>query len=403
MVIREAFNELYQRIENEPRGHIQVLYGPRQTGKTTAARQVAKKTSLPVHIETADAIDPDSKDWISNQWQTARLQLTIKDAKSAVLILDEIQKINNWSEQVKREWDADTANGIALKVVLLGSSRLMLQQGLTESLTGRFESIYVPHWSFSEMQELHDLSLNEYIFYGGYPSSAEYRNNWKRWKRYINSSFIQTSIEKDILMLTRVDKPALLAKLFKIGSNFTGQVLSFNKIKGQLQDVGNVTTLSDYLTLLDTAGLLAGLEKFTPNQVRKYSSSPKFQVQNNALLSAQQNLDMNAAIMKPVEWGRWVESAVGTHLYNASIEGDFEISYWRERNDEVDFVLHDTHHVLGIEVKSGGEGYTKGMEKFTQKFPGARTLLVGHNGFSLEDFLKTDPQKLLDNAGGKMK
>lgn len=403
MLIRKAFEELYDRMENEPRRHIQVLYGPRQTGKTTAARQLAKKTSLPVHIETADAIDPDSKEWIQQQWQTARLAIKVQKSEGAILILDEIQKINNWSEQVKREWDADTASGLELKVVLLGSSRLMLQQGLTESLTGRFETIYVPHWSFTEMQELHDVSLNEYIFYGGYPGAGSYQKDWRRWKRYINSAFIKTSIEKDILMLTRVDKPALLGKLFKIGSNFTGQVLSYNKIKGQLQDAGNVTTLSNYLDLLDTAGLLVGLEKFTPNQVRKYSSSPKFQVQNNALFSAQQTMDLDTVIMKPVEWGRWVESAVGTHLYNSSIIEEFEVSYWRERNDEVDFVLHDENFVLGIEVKSGVEGYTKGMEKFTQKFAGARTLLVGHNGFALEDFLKTSPRNLLENAGGTLK
>jgi hypothetical protein len=402
MVIRQAFKELYDRIENEDRGHIQVLYGPRQTGKTTAARQLAQQTTQPVHIESADAVDPDSKEWILQQWQTARLMITVQDAPSAILILDEIQKINNWSEQVKREWDADTTNGVALKVVLLGSSRLMLQQGLTESLTGRFENIYVPHWSYSEMQELHDVSLNEYIFYGGYPGAAIYRKDWKRWKNYINSSFIKTSIEKDILMLTRVDKPALLSKLFKLGSNYTGQILSFNKIRGQLQDKGNVATLSHYLELLDTAGLLAGIEKYTHNEIRRYSSSPKFQVQNNALLSAQQTMDMETAIMKPVEWGRWVESIVGTHLYNASIASDFNVSYWRDRNLEVDFVIHDENYVLGIEVKSGVEGYTKGMEKFTEKYPGAKTLIVGHRGFPLEDFLNIDPQKLLENAGGKI-
>lgn len=401
MLTRHAFKEVFKRIEHESRGHIQVLYGPRQTGKTTAARQLAQQTSQPVHIETADAINPDSKEWILQQWQIARLLITVQGAKSAILILDEIQKINNWSEQVKREWDADTASGIELKVVLLGSSRLMLQQGLTESLTGRFETIHVPHWSFSEMQELQGVSLEEFIFYGGYPGAAIYHKDWRRWKKYIQSAFIKTSIEKDILMLTRVDKPALLEKLFKIGSNFTGQILSYNKIKGQLQDAGNVTTLSHYLDLLDTAGLLVGLEKYTANEVRKYSSSPKFQVQNNALFTAQQTLDFNAAIMKPIEWGRWVESAVGAHLYNASIEGGFEVSYWRDRNDEVDFVIHDQEYSLGIEVKSGGEGYTKGMENYIKKFPDSKTLLVGHTGFPLAEFLKMDPRKALETIGGK--
>lgn len=251
------------------------------------------------------------------------------------------------------------------------------------------------------MQELQGVSLEEFIFYGGYPGAAIYHKDWRKWKKHIQSAFIKTSIEKDILMLTRVDKPVLLEKLFKIGSNFTGQILSYNKVKGQLQDAGNVTTLSHYLDLLDTAGLLVGLEKYTANEVRKYSSSPKFQVQNNALFTAQQTLDFNAAIMKPIEWGQWVESAVGAHLYNASIEGGFEVSYWRDRNDEVDFVIHDQEYSLGIEVKSGGESYTKGMENYIKKFSDSKTLLVGHTGFPLAEFLKMDPRKALETIGGK--
>lgn len=196
---------LTQRIESEPRQFIQVLYGPRQVGKTTLALQFMEETTLPVHFASSDLAAFGESSWISQQWESARIKLRQSDQKEAVLIIDEIQKIGNWSEAVKKEWDSDTAQRQALKVVLLGSSRLLLQQGLTESLAGRFETISIGHWSYREMKEAFDFTPDQYVWFGGYPGAATLIDDEQRWRRYITDSLIETSISKDILMLTRVD------------------------------------------------------------------------------------------------------------------------------------------------------------------------------------------------------
>jgi hypothetical protein len=335
---RQQLKILTQRIENEPRRHIQVLFGPRQVGKTTLVRQLLEKTKIPSQYATADGITGSMQAWIAQQWQSARIRLNASESPEAILVLDEIQKITNWSEYVKLEWDNDTANGVNLKVILLGSSRLLLQQGLTESLTGRFETIYLPHWSYAEMKELAGISPDEYIWFGGYPGAITLMHDEARWKDYMMNSIIETSISRDILMLTRVDKPALLRQLFEIGSLYSGQILSFNKILGQLQDAGNTITLSHYLTLLDQAGLLAGLSKYSPDVLRQRASIPKFQVHDMALMSARVPDDFSEIHNNPTRWGRWHESAVGAHLLNQCLSSGYKLYYWRDGNDEDDFI-----------------------------------------------------------------
>ena len=278
MIYRNEKNVLQNRILNEPRAFLQVIYGPRQIGKTTLVSQIIDDISMVSHFASADGVLVAQGSWIEQQWETARIKLSRSGGSEGLLVIDEIQKVENWSEIVKKEWDVDSKNNTPLKVILLGSSRLMLQQGLSESLAGRFESTYLGHWSYSEMKEAFNLSPKEYVWFGGYPGATELINNEARWKKYIRDSLIDTIISKDILMLTRVEKPALMKRLFELGCEYSGQILSYNKILGQLQDAGNTTTLSHYLHLLDTAGLLAGIEKFTPNLIRQRASSPKFQM-----------------------------------------------------------------------------------------------------------------------------
>ncbi len=310
-------------------------------------------------------------------------------------MIDEIQKVPNWSETVKRLWDEDTRLGRSLKVVLLGSSRLLLQQGLTESLAGRFELTYVGHWSLSEMESAFGWSAEQYAWFGGYPGSAELITDEERWKRYVNDSLIETSISKDILMLTRVDKPALMRRLFEIGCTYSGQLLSYTKILGQLQDAGNTTTLANYLNLLSQAGLLSGLEKFTGKKLTQRGSSPKFQVHNTALLSAQSHDTFGQIRLKPNLWGRQVESVVGAHLINHGLSEDFRVLYWREGALEVDFVLEMRGKVIGLEVKSGARaGYPSGMAAFQKTFQPDRMLLVGEGGLPWEEFLRINPKSL---------
>jgi predicted AAA+ superfamily ATPase len=390
MIERAQLQVITKRIL-EPRRFIQVLLGPRQVGKTTMASQMLKKVSIPCIFESADAVTAVNTGWIEQVWEAARLTMKVQSAKEFILVIDEIQKVQNWSETVKRLWDRDTLNETGIKLVLLGSSRLLLHKGLTESLAGRFETIYLGHWSYVEMEEAFNWNAHQYAWFGGYPGGAELINEEDRWKNYINNSLIETSVSKDILMLTRVDKPALLKRLFELGCHYSGQILSFTKIQGQLQDAGNTTTLSHYLNLLDTAGLLSGIEKYSANIVRKRSSSPRFQVHNNALLSAQKNEYFNEIIQKPAEWGHIIESSVGAHLINHSISQNYSVFYWRDRNNEVDFILERHGKIIAIEVKSNDSEYSKGLEVFKNKFNPDKSYLISNRGLSWQEFLKINP------------
>jgi predicted AAA+ superfamily ATPase len=378
----------------EPRKFIQVLMGPRQVGKTTMANQMLRKVNISFIFESADAVAAVNPVWIEQVWESARLKMKAQSVKEFVLVIDEIQKVPNWSEAVKRLWDQDSINQTGIKLVLLGSSRLLLNKGLTESLAGRFETMYLGHWSFVEMEEAFNWNANQYAWFGGYPGGAELINDEDRWKNYIKDSLIETSVSKDILMLTRVDKPALLKRLFELGCNYSGQILSFTKLQGQLQDAGNTTTLSHYLNLLDTAGLLSGIEKYAANIIRKRSSSPRFQVHNNALLSAQKNEYFNEIVQKPAEWGHIIESSVGAHLINHSISQNYKVYYWRERNDEVDFVLERHGKIIAIEVKSNESKNSKGLEAFKNKYNPDKIYLLSNRGLSWQEFLKINPVNL---------
>jgi predicted AAA+ superfamily ATPase len=312
-----------------------------------------------------------------------------------ILVIDEIQKIDNWSETVKKLWDEDTRLKNNIKVILLGSSSLLIQKGLTESLAGRFEKTYLGHWSFDEMKLAFGWNINQYIFFGGYPGAAQLIDDEKRWKSYIIDSLIETSISRDILMMSRVDKPALLKRLFEIGANYSGQILSFTKILGQLQDAGNTTTLSHYLYLLSNSGLLGGLEKFSGATIKKRGSSPKFQVYNNALVTAYLKTDFLQSLQTPDLWGRITESAVGAHLLGKSITENYKLYYWRDGDAEVDFVIEYGKKILGLEVKSGVSTENRGISCFLKQYPAAKTIFVGANGISIEEFLKINPIELL--------
>ncbi|WP_237739842.1 ATP-binding protein [Pedobacter arcticus] len=379
---------------NEPRQFIQVLMGPRQVGKTTLIEQLTTQIGYPYIFESADAVPASDQTWISALWEKARLLNSNAESQDFLLVIDEIQKIDNWSEIVKKLWDEDTKNKLRLKVILLGSSRLLLQQGLTESLAGRFESTYVAHWSFSEMEEAFGFTAEQYVWFGAYPGSVSLINDEERWKNYVNNALIETSISKDILMLTRIDKPALMKRLFELGCLYSGQILSYTKVMGQLQDAGNTTTLSNYLDLLDTAGLLAGIEKYAADVIRKRSSSPKFQVHNNALISAQRIEYFDEILKNKEEWGRMVESSIGSHLVNSGLTHNFKVYYWRHRNEELDFVLEKRGKVIGLEVKTNNTKITNGMNAFNKMYHPDKVLMIGNGGLPWQEFLKLNPNDL---------
>jgi predicted AAA+ superfamily ATPase len=306
--------------------------------------------------------------------------------------LDEIQKVRGWSELVKRLWDEDTRTRMPLKVVLLGSAPLLVAQGLTESLAGRFEVLHLPHWSFAEMRAAFGFSLDQFLFYGGYPGAAPLVRQPQRWARHIADSLIETSISRDVLLLTRVDKPALLRRLFELACRYSGQTLSYTKMLGQLHDAGNATTLAHYLDLLGGAGLVVGLQKYAGDVARSRGSSPKLQVLNTALLTAQSGLTLAEARADGELWGRLVESAVGAHLANAAAAGECKLYYWRERNQEVDFVVKAGRQLAAIEVKSGRAPQAhRGTAAFAAAFKPQRSLLVGGDGIELAEFLSRPP------------
>ena len=366
---------------------MQVLAGPRQVGKTTLARQVIAEKGVISHYATADEPTLRDRTWVEQQWNTGRLRARTQ-ATGAVLVLDEIQKVSGWSETVKRLWDEDTHAGVPLQVMVLGSAPLLIERGLTESLAGRFEVIPVPHWSWTEMHEAFGWTVEQYVYFGGYPGSAPLIGEPSRWHAYIVDSLIETTISRDILLMTRVDKPALLRRLFQLGCVYSGQILSYSKMLGQLLDAGNTVTLAHYLELLEGAGMVMGLMKYSRGQVRQKGSSPKLQVLNTALMAAQGSKTFAEVRGSGDEWGRYVESCVGAHLVNTSIGTTLEVAYWRERNQEVDFVLQRGAECVAIEVKSGRRRESlPGMAAFAKEFSPKKSLLVGAQGIALEEFL----------------
>ncbi len=389
---RPQAEELHRRLR-EPRRYIQVIAGSRQTGKTTLVRQLLHTQDIPTVYASADEPTLKGPEWIVQQWEAARLQARGDRSRGdcsrgAILALDEIQKIPGWSETVKRLWDEDTAAGVPLQVVVLGSAPLPVRHGLTESLTGRFEVLPLPHWSYTEMQTAFGFDLEQFLFFGGYPGGAPLIDTPQRWIRYIRDSLIETTISRDVLLLTRVDKPALLRRLFEFACLYSGRIVSYTKMLGQLHDVGNTTTLAHYLDLLAGAGMVMGLQKYSGSALRRRGSSPKLQVLNTALMTAQSGLDPPEAMSDPEFRGRLIESAVGAHLARATITGIGELYYWRERNREVDFVTRMGRMVTAIEVKSGRTPYNlPGIRAFSDTFGPSRTLLVGGDGIPLEEFL----------------
>lgn len=372
----------------EPRRFLQVVAGARQVGKTTLVEQVLARLDAPHLFASADEPTLGDVAWLAAQWDRARLAAAEDGKAGAVLALDEVQKIPGWSETVKRLWDEDTRARRPLKVVLLGSAPLLMQQGLTESLAGRFEVLHLPHWSCAEMHEAFGFSLEDYLYFGGYPGAAPLIQDPPRWRRYLLDALIETTIARDVLLMTRVDKPALLRRLFELGCRHSGQILSYTKMLGQLQDAGNTTTLAHYLDLLAGAGMLTGLQKYAGKAVRRRGSSPKLQVLNTALMTAQSGLSPEEARTDREFHGRLVESAVGAYLANAAAGGICELFYWRERSREVDFVLRAGRVVVAIEVKSGrAPDSFPGLADFAAAFKPKRMLIVGEDGIALKEFL----------------
>ena len=374
---------------------LHIITGPRQVGKTTAVIQVADKWSGPVVTASADLPLPPGAEWINAHWDQA-VRTASQNTKSnagVLLIFDEIQKVQGWSEVIKSLWDEECREQAGINVILLGSSSLLLQKGLSESLAGRFLLYRCPHWQFSEMESAFGWDYDKWIFFGGYPGTSDLIDNEDLWARYVTDSLIETVLAKDVLQLQTVTKPALLRHLFLLACGVPAQILSYNKMLGQLHDAGNTTTLSHYLRLLESAFLVTGLELFKKGKLKKRGSSPKLILWNNALINAVVGNTFEDARNNYSWWGRLVENAVGAHLLN-HLEGlPYSVYYWRERSFEVDFVVETPKNLWAIEVKSGKPHRAPGLAKFCERYPEAQPLIIGKGGMSLKKFFRSNPVK----------
>ncbi len=386
MYKRIEYQLIRERIE-EPRHFIQVVMGARQIGKSTVVKQVLNDLKGAYLFYSADNVPTTNSGWISNCWESARSMMTAQNLDSIVLAIDEIQKISNWSEAVKKEWDDDTFHDRNIKVLLLGSSRVLLEKGLSESLAGRFEEIRMSHWSYTEMRDCFGVSLDEYIYFGGYPGAAALVKDEDRFRQYIQSSIIDATINKDILIDTPINKPALLRQTFELAASYSGKIVSLSKMVGALQDAGNTTTLAGYLNLLSQSGLVGGLQKYCPDTARSRASIPKLQVYNNALKMVYMPHSFGGAVTDRKSWGHMFESGIGAYLMSQSFKHRFEVYYWRDRNDEVDYILRKGNSVIAIEVKSNAESHTSGLERFKREYAPKVALVVGAGGMSPADFL----------------
>ncbi len=384
---RDIVSKINHRL-SEKRKFIQVVIGPRQVGKTTAVKQALTNLECDAHYAAADLPAPPMPGWISQQWEIARFKCG--SSKKYVLVIDEIQKILNWSDEVKKCWDEDSSAGANIHVILLGSSALLVQKGLGESLAGRFEILRLSHWSWTECQKCFSWTLEQFLYFGGYPGAAPLIGDNLRWRQYICDSLIETALSKDILLLNRIEKPAVLRQLFVLACNYSGQILSYQKILGNLSDVGNTTTVAHYQSLLEAAFLIKGLGKWSGTAIRRRNSSPKWLALNTSLMTGLSGLDFEDWRLKPENWGRLVETACGAHLVNSASEYGIGVYYWREGNHEVDFVIQKGKEVVAFEIKSGKQaGDLRGLEFFLRKQKQAKAYVVGRDGISIDEFLKT--------------
>ena len=356
---------------------IQVLVGPRQVGKTTGMRQLLAQATGNHHYANADDLLISDRSWLLEQWQTALLL-----GDGSLLVVDEIQKVPNWSETIKSLWDMQPGR---LRVVLLGSGSMQIQSGLTESLAGRFELTRIYHWTFTELKEAFGYDLDRYLLYGGYPGAVAFEDDYDRWYAYLKDAIVEAVIGKDILQNRRVANPALFRQAFEILCRYPAQEISYTKLLGQLQDKGNTDLVKYYLELYAGAFLIYSLEKYSNKGWLTRSSSPKILTACPALYT------MSAgprALAEPEQRGRVFELAVGAEL----LQLPGELFYWREKNAEVDFVYRYQNKLYAIEVKSGRKKSTKGLEAFAQHFPEACQVIVTPENFPM---LSASPKAFL--------
>ena len=420
---RPLVPELIDLLTEEGPMRLVAVTGPRQTGKTILVRQAFEEleregtpcwyvavddpssgASSPGHFADSGVLIPGRPrgvEWLVATWERARA-VAERSPQGLVMALDEIQGIPEWSNVVKGLWDRDRRTGCPLRVVIMGSAPWAMLTGIHESLAGRFDPFPVAHWSLEEMQRAFGVTLDEYLFFGGYPGAASHMRDITRWREYIRHAIVAPVVGRDILSLTRVDKPSLMHALMDLAPEYSGQVISYIKLQGHLKDAGNTTTLARYLDLLSDAGLVAGLQKHSAKLHLARRSSPKLNVLNTAIMAATYPYPLARGRDDGAFWGRLCESAVGAHLHNTiASDGTMSLRYWREGAHEVDFVLASGRDLVAIEVKSGRRRKrAAGLPAFKVSFPGAKGFVVGTGGIPFNEFLSETAGFWFENVHG---
>ena len=382
MFERKLVSQLVDRI-NEPRKFIQIVTGPRQTGKTTAVLQALKKINLPRYYVNADDPALVSENWLRHEWKLARI---LAKTGGAILIIDEIQNVSRWSSLVKLLWDDDTLLQIPLKVIIIGPSALLLQRGLTESLMGRFEVLHCLHWNYSECKEAFGYTIDDFLFFGGYPGAAKLINEDDRWTEYMGSSIVDPAISHDILMMEKVRKPALLRSLFLYGCMHSAQQMSYVKIPEQLLVTDNTVTIKYYLNLLEKAGMLAGLQNYSVNQIRIIQNSLRFIVYDTSLMTYAFDVNKQRFLDNAGDYSRLVQSAVGANLLVRGKAEGFEVYWCHECDTVADFIIKSGRHLTSVEVNTGRVKSSNDSVVLKKLNPDAPPFSIGSDITTLEDF-----------------
>lgn len=396
--------ELIGRLSEIAPGRIQILTGPRQVGKTTLLLELAERFGDQAVYAAGD--DPNAA--LPGFWERCWADTEDRAKRgTALLLLDEVHQVSDWAAKLKGNWDRIRRKHIPVHVIATGSSALRVASGSRESLAGRFERLTLSHWSAASLASAFQLSTQDAVLglvrFGSYPGAVELEKTPARWRAYLRDAIIEPAIGRDMLALGTVRRPALLRQVFAVAIGSPAQIISLQKMQGQLQDSGALETVAHYLALLQDAYLIASLEKYAAQAHRRRSAPPKLVTLNNGLLSAMHPDGAPDREREPARFGQWVENACLAFAFN---QGQ-QVTYWREEPLEIDGVLEGSWGNWAVEVKTGrfGGQDLRGLLEFCRRYPAFTPLVItapgdeetarrlGLQGISWVDFLFAGPPK----------
>lgn len=370
---------LRQRLDEPAPGRIQLVTGPRQVGKTTLLLDLAAQYGEAAMYTAADAPEAGVPGYWDRFWAGAESRA---ERGTTIVLLDEIHLLPDWASSLKASWDRFRRRHLPIHIVATGSSGLRVTQGSRESLAGRFERIVFAHWSAAALASTFNVptaeAVRQSVLFGTYPGAWDLARDEARWRAYIRDAIIEPAIGRDVLALGQVRRPGLLRQVFAVAVGSPAEIVSLQKIQGQLGDRGALETVAHYLELLRDAYLVAGLEKFTRRAVRRRAAPSKLVTLNNALLSATHPNGPPDPARDAARFGAWIENAC---LASAINQGQ-RVTYWREEPLEVDAVVEGSWGAWAIEIKTGrfDRRDLTGLFEFCRRHPAFRPLVVTRPG-----------------------